>query len=59
MAGQGATPEKLACSMFRRIGPLRSEAGTRRKPVAGGQIVVKEMWIDQSGDRVLHLHKRS
>ena len=44
----GATPEKLAKALFRRVVPLRP--GTRRKPVVGDQIAVEKVAPDQTGD---------
>ena len=42
----GATPEKLAKALFRRVEPLRP--GTRRKPVVGDQVAVEEVPTDRS-----------
>ena len=53
----GATPEKLAKALFRRVEPLRP--GTRRKPVVRDQVTVEEVPTDKSGHRVPHLRKRS
>ena len=52
----GATPEKLAKALFRRVEPLRP--GTRRKPVVRDQVTVEEVAADESGNSVPHLHKR-
>ena len=53
----GATPEKLARALFRRVEPLRPRAG--RKPVAGDEVAVEEVAPDKPGHRVPHLRKRS
>ena len=37
----GATPEKLARALFRRVEPLRPSA--RRKPVAGDEVAVEKV----------------
>lgn len=53
----GATPEKLAKALFRRVVPLRP--GARRKPVVRDQVAVEKVAADQPGDGVPHLRKRS
>ena len=54
---KGATPEKLARALFRRVEPLRP--GTRRKPVVGNEVTVEKVAADKPGNRVPHLRKRS
>ena len=49
----GATPDKLARALFRRVEPLRPRAG--RKPVAGDEVAVEEVPSDEAGDGVPHL----
>ena len=49
----GATPEKLAKALFRRVEPLRP--GTRRKPVVGDEVAVEEVPADEAGDGIPHL----
>ena len=49
----GATPEKLARALFRRVEPLRP--GARRKPVASDEVAVEEVATDETGDSVPHL----
>ena len=53
----GATPEKLARALFRRVVPLRP--GTRRKPVVGDKITEKKVAPDKTGDGIPHLGKRA
>ena len=53
----GATPEKLAKALFRRVVPLRP--GTRRKPVVRSEVAVEKVAADEPGDSVPHLRKRS
>ena len=53
----GATPEKLARALFRRVVPLRP--GTRRKPVVGDKVTEKKAAPDHPGDSVAHLGKRA
>ena len=53
----GATPEKLARALFRRVEPLRPRA--RRKPVVGDEVPVEEVAPNEEGNRVPHLRKRS
>ncbi len=53
---RGATPEKLAKALFRRVEPLSpARVG---KPVAGNEVAVEEVASDQSGDGVPHLAER-
>lgn len=52
---KGATPEKLAKALFRRVKPLPARVG---KPVVGDQVSVEEVAPDQPGDGVPHLRKR-
>ena len=54
---KGATPEKLAKALFRRVEPLRPGAG--RKPVVGDQVAVEKVPADEPGDGIAHLRKRS
>ena len=54
---KGATPEKLARALLRRVAPLRP--ARVRKSAGGDQVVVEEPLADQTGDGILHLGKRS
>ena len=49
---KGATPEKLARALFRRVVPLRP--GRVRKPVAGDEVAIEEVAPDD--DRTLGEH---
>ena len=48
----GATPEKLAKALFRRVEPVPARV---RQPDTGDQLPVEEVATDQSGNRVPHL----
>ena len=50
----GATPEKLARALFRRVEPLL-RPGARRKPVTSDEVAVEEVSTDEAGDGVPHL----
>ena len=50
---KGATPEKLARALFRRVEPLRP--GSRRKPVVRDKVPVEKVAPDQPSDGVAHL----
>ena len=49
----GATPEKLARALFRRVEPLRPSPGG--KSVVGDKVAVEEVATDETGDSVPHL----
>lgn len=50
---KGATPEKLARALFRRVVPLRP--GTRRKAVVGDEVAAQQPAPDETGNGVPHL----
>lgn len=52
---KGATPEKLARALFRRVEPLPPRVG---QPITGDKVVVEEVATDEPGDGILHLRKR-
>ena len=54
---KGATPEKLAKALFRRVEPLRRRRV--RKPVTGDELVVEEVAPDEPDDSVPHLREDS
>ena len=45
---KGATPEKLAKALFRRVEPLPARVG---KPVVGDEVAVEEPATDEAGDK--------
>lgn len=49
---KGATPEKLAKALFRRVEPRPARVG---QSVAGDQVAVEEVPADEPGDGVPHL----
>ena len=53
----GATPEKLARALFRRVEPLRPPRV--RKSVASDEVAVEKVTTDEPGDGIVHLGKRS
>ena len=53
---KGATPEKLARALFRRVEPLPPRVG---QTVAGDEVAVEEITTDEASDGVAHLGKRS
>jgi len=50
---EGATPEKLARALFRRVVPLRPGAG--RRSVASDQVAAQKPAPDEAGNGVPHL----
>ena len=54
---KGATPEKLARALLRRVVPLRP--GTRSKAVVRNEVTEEKPATDQAGDGIPHLDKRS
>ena len=53
---KGATPEKLAKKLFRRVEPLAPRVG---EAVVGDQVAVEEVPSDQPGDGIAHLGESS
>lgn len=52
----GATPDKLARALFRRVEPLRPPRVG--KPVVGDKTPVEEVPSDEAGNSVPHLRER-
>ena len=53
----GATPEKLAKALFRRVEPLRPRRV--RKPVAGDEVAVEKIAPNEPSDGIPHLNEGS
>ena len=53
---KGATPEKLAKALFRRVEPLPARV---RKPVVGDEVPEHETLADEAGDCIPHLDESS
>ena len=53
---KGATPEKLAKALFRRVEPLPTGI---RETVVGDEVPVEEIASDEADDGIPHLGKRS
>ena len=52
----GATPEKLAKALFKKMGPLPPRVG---KSVRAGEVAVEKVATDKAGNPVPHLRKGS
>ena len=52
---KGATPEKLAKALFRRVKPLPARVG---KSVGTDEVAVEKVAADEPGDDIPHLRKR-
>lgn len=53
----GATPEKLAKALFRRIEPLRP--ARVRQPVIGDQVAIEKVSADHTSNGVSHMDESS